>query len=110
MYNRNEAIKILKEEYGFKETGEKHEESLFTKWFQGVYLYRGFSADKRRAHYSALINSGQMARDTALEMLKKEPEQVDLGIEFDYPHRDYKEFKTDERLFNAISKVIKFFR
>ena len=110
MYNREEAIKVLEETYGWTSYGDKHNESRFTKWFQNVYLYRGFSVDKRRAHYSALINSGQMARSVALEMLKQEPEQIDLGIETNYPHRDYREFKTDEVLFNRISKVIKFLR
>ncbi len=106
-YNRDEAIKTLKEQYGFKETGSKHEESLFTKWFQNVYLYKGFGIDKRRCLFSALINSGQMERATALEMLKEKPGQIDLGIKTDYPHRDYREFATDEKLFNFISKIIR---
>lgn len=108
-YNREEATKTLEKTYGWKSTGEKHCESYFTRWFQDVYLYRCYSIDKRRAHYSALINSGQMDRDTALEMLKKEPvyDGPDLGFKTDYPHRDYREFRTDERLFNGISKVIR---
>jgi PP-loop superfamily ATP-utilizing enzyme len=109
-YHREEAIKLLTELYGYKEYGDKHQESEFTKWFQNFYLYEKFGIDKRKAHYSSLIVSGQMTRDEALNKLAKSPEYPRLGIEgtvMKYPKRDYREFKTDERLFNFISKVIK---
>ena len=112
-YNRAEAIKLLGEKYGYKEYGDKHCESYFTWWFQNYYLFTKFGIDKRKAHYSSLINSKQMTRDEALELLGKDPVYPQLGLEQKiqkYPMRHYSEFPTDEKLFNRISKIIKFIR
>jgi hypothetical protein len=116
-YHREEAINLLKQLYGYKEYGDKHQESKFTKWFQDFYLCEKFGIDKRKAHYSSLIVSGQMTRDEALKKLKNIPiyrrfaeEQPLLEEILDYPKRDYREFKTDEKLFNFISKIIKLCR
>jgi hypothetical protein len=109
-YNRSEAIKLLSQLYGYKEYGDKHGESGFTKWFQEIYLPQKFNIDKRKAHYSSLIVSGQMTRDAALEKLKIPlVGKLDKSIP-NPPKRDYREFKTDEKLFNAISKIIKLCR
>ena len=110
MYKSKEAKKTLAERYGWQDYGEKHEESTFTKWFQNFYLYEKFGIDKRKAHYSSLIVSGQMTRDEALEKLKEPLYYPKFGIEqkvLEYPKRDYREFKTDEVLFGRISKIIK---
>jgi tRNA(Ile)-lysidine synthase TilS/MesJ len=109
-YNREEAIKILEKEYGYQPYGEKHCESTFTWWFQNYYLFEKFGIDKRKAHLSSLIVSGQITREEALKELEKNPVYPELGIEervMKYPRRDYKEFKTDERLFNFIGRMIK---
>jgi N-acetyl sugar amidotransferase len=47
----------------------KHHESQFTAFYQEVILPRKFGIDKRRAHYSSLISSGQMTREQALSAL-----------------------------------------
>ena len=109
-YNRSESIKLLQEKYGFKSTGEKHEENYFTWWFQNFYLFTKFGIDKRKAHYSSLINSGQMTRKEAMDLLADRPVYPQLGIEdkvMQYPKRSHNEFATDERLFNFISSVIR---
>lgn len=109
-YNREEAIKVLEKEYGYKPYGDKHEESVFTKWYQNFYLYNKFGIDKRKAHYSSLINSGQMTRQEASLRLQVSPEYPELGLEsrvMAYPKRSHYDFKTDEKLFNFISKVIR---
>ena len=112
-YNRQESEKMLIEKYGFQSTGEKHEESVFTKWFQNFYLYQKYGIDKRTAHFSSLVNSGQMTRAEAMEKLQTNPVYPLLGIEekvMKYPKRPYTDFKTDEGLFTAISKTIRFLR
>lgn len=112
-YHREEAIKLLTQIYGYKEYGDKHQESRFTTWFQNFYLYQKFGIDKRKAHYSSLIVSGQMTRDEALEKLKHTPTYSPMGHEggiMTLPKRDYREFKTDEKLFNWISKIVKLCR
>ena len=72
-YNKKEAKRILAEKYGWKDYGLKHYESVLTRFFQGYYLPTKFGIDKRRAHFSSLILSGQMKREEALEELKKAP-------------------------------------
>lgn len=109
-YNRQDAIKLLEDTYGWKNYGDKHEESMFTKWFQNFYLFQKFGIDKRKAHYSSLINSGQMTRSEAMFQLTANPVYPQLGIEakvMKYPKKDHHDYPTDEKLFNAISKVIR---
>lgn len=71
-YNKDNAMKILKDEFGWKYYGGKHYESIFTRFYQGFILPKKFNIDKRRAHLSTLINSGQTNRDSALKELKKD--------------------------------------
>ncbi len=72
-YRKEEAIGFLTRELGWKYYGGKHHESRFTKFFQSYYLPHKFGFDKRRAHLSSLIISGQITRDEALEEMKKNP-------------------------------------
>jgi len=111
-YNRAEAIKEL-QKFGWKDYGEKHEESIWTKWFQSFYLFEKFAIDKRKAHYSSLINSGQMTRQEALDKLTASPIYPKLGIEekiMKYPKHNHHDYPTDEKLFNLISKIVKLCR
>lgn len=111
-YNREKAVKLLKKEYGYEPYGEKHCESIWTWWFQNYYLFEKFGIDKRKAHLSSLINSGQMTRDQALAELQKSPVYPELGIEkkiLKYPRREYTDFKTDEKLYLFISKLVRCF-
>lgn len=70
-YDKNKAKKILIEEFGWRDYGGKHYESVFTRFYQGYILPRKFGVDKRRAHLSTLVASGQMTRQEALDELKK---------------------------------------
>lgn len=109
-YNRAESVKLLEQEYGWKDYGAKHEESIFTQWFQNFYLFEKFGIDKRKAHLSSLIASGQMTRSQALFELGANPVYPKLGIEekvLQYPKREHNEFKQDEWLFNLISKIVR---
>lgn len=112
-YNREEAIKTLQLKYGWKEYGHKHEESIYTQWFQNFYLFEKYGIDKRKAHFSSMINSGQLSRDLALESIQSNPEYPQLGIEtraLQYPKHEYTDYPNDEKLYNAISKVVRFFK
>lgn len=109
-YDREEAIKELSELLGYVHPGEKHCESIFTSWFQNFYLFEKFGYDKRKPHLSSMIMSGQITRDQAIAELSKSPVYPKLGIEdrvLEYKNRYYQNFKTDEKLFNFISKAIK---
>jgi N-acetyl sugar amidotransferase len=71
-YNKTKAIQTLEAELGWKYYGGKHYESVFTQFFQAYYLPEKFNIDKRKAHLSTLICSGQTTRSEALEELNKE--------------------------------------
>ena len=71
-YNREESIKILEKEFDWKYYGKKHYESIFTRFYQGYILPRKFGIDKRKAHLSNLICSGQISRTEALKEIEKE--------------------------------------
>lgn len=112
-YNREEAIKTLEKEYGFKPYGEKHCENIFTWWFMNYYLFEKWGIDKRKAHLSSLILSGQITREQALAELEKNPVYPQLGIEekvMRYPKHEYTDYATDEKLWNFISKLVRYAR
>lgn len=69
-YNKENAKADLIANYGWKDYGGKHFESVFTRFYQGYYLVKKFGVDKRKAHLSSLICSGQLSRDEAIEILK----------------------------------------
>jgi N-acetyl sugar amidotransferase len=70
-YEKTEAMEVLQNELGWKYYGGKHYESIYTRFFQGYILPEKFGIDKRKAHLSSLIFSGQLTRADALEELKK---------------------------------------
>ena len=113
MYNRIESEKMLIELYNYKSCGGKHEENLFTRWYQAFYLFNKFGIDKRKCFYSSLINADQMDRKTAMQLLAEPPTYERLNIDevqvMKYKKRSHEEFKTD-KWFGRMSKVIRFLR
>jgi N-acetyl sugar amidotransferase len=77
-YKISDAKEILSKKLGWKDYGGKHYESVWTRFYQGYILPKKFKIDKRKAHYSSLILSGQMDRETALKLLKEEPYPVNI--------------------------------
>jgi N-acetyl sugar amidotransferase len=69
-YNKNEVKDFLMKELGWRDYGGKHYESVFTKFFQAHYLPTKFGFDKRKAHLSSLIVSGQLSREEAMAELQ----------------------------------------
>jgi N-acetyl sugar amidotransferase len=70
-YSKTRALAFLQQELGWRDYGGKHFESIYTRWYQGVYLPRKFGYDKRRSHLSSRICSGELTRAFALEELAK---------------------------------------
>lgn len=65
-YSKAEAMQVLVEEFGWQYYGGKHFESRWTRFFQGWWLPTRYGYDKRLAHLSSLILSGQITRAAAL--------------------------------------------
>lgn len=72
-YRKEAAKKILQKEINWKDYGNKHHENIWTRFFQVYILPLKFGVDKRKAHLSTLICSGQMTKEEALEEMKKPP-------------------------------------
>lgn len=72
-YNESEVLRVLEEELGWKNYGDKHHESKYTAFFQAYILTRKFNIDKRKLHYSAKVRNGQLTREDALDVIKKDP-------------------------------------
>lgn len=132
-YNKVEAKELLKKEFDWVDYGGKHYESIFTKFYQAYILPTKFGIDKRKAHLSNLICSGQITREKALEELKKplyddpnefafEKEYVLKKLNWSEKYfdelmkqtpREHEDFDSDKRLWDNYFKfvqLLKFWR
>jgi len=115
-YMKKDAKALFTREFNYEDYGAKHCESVFTKFYQFYMLPRRAHVDKRRAHLSCMVCSGQMTREEALKELEKPPytkEELEedkkfvltrLGLteeQFEslisQPIRSNFEYKTDKR-------------
>jgi N-acetyl sugar amidotransferase len=84
-YIKKDAEDELERRYGWHRFKHKHHESRFTRFYEDYWLPRRFGFEKRRAHFSSLIMTGQMTRDQALERIAKpEMDEHFLKQEFEY--------------------------
>ena len=112
-YEAKSALRELNETCGFEYYGDKHCESVFTKFMQRYYLPTKFNVDKRKSHYSSMILSGQMTREQALMKLQeplydKNDLENDISYILDHLKMDRKEFdqimKSTPRSHNDFKK------
>jgi N-acetyl sugar amidotransferase len=95
-YFKEQAEQELMREFGWRRFEHKHHESRFTRFYEDYWMPKKFGFEKRRAHLSSLIMTGQLSRQKALELMKgsvlseefyeKEMEFISnkLGISVDY--------------------------
>jgi N-acetyl sugar amidotransferase len=84
-YIKKDAEKLLMDKFGWEPFQHKHHESRFTRFYEDYWLPRKFGYEKRRAHFSSLILTGQMTRDEALVRISKpELSEETLMKEFEY--------------------------
>lgn len=126
-YIKEDALKLLENEYSWKPYPQKHFESRFTKFYEGYWLPERFGFDTRRVQYSSLILTEQMQREEAIEKLKKpayNPETIEdefsyiatklqISVEelkqyFNMPKKFYWDYKNQKNIFNLGAKVMKF--
>ena len=75
-YTKKDAKALFAREFNYEDYGAKHCESVLTRFYQFYILPRRLHVDKRRAHLSCLVCSGQMTREEALKELEKPPYTV----------------------------------
>ena len=84
-YNKKDTEKLLMDKFGWEPFLHKHHESRFTRFYEDYWMPRKFGFQKRKAHFSSLILTGQMTRDEALERISKpELSEEFLKKEFEY--------------------------
>jgi len=95
-YVKKDAEVELKRLFGWQSFQHKHHESRFTRFYEDYWLPRKFGYEKRRAHFSSLIMTGQMTREEALARISR-PEMTEsfLKNEFEYVSRKL-DLSTDE--------------
>jgi N-acetyl sugar amidotransferase len=124
-YNKTQTMQLLQDKLAWVYYGGKHYESIYTRFYQAYVLPRKFNIDKRKAHLSTLVCSGQMTREQALEAMQEPvyPERalVDdreysikkLGLtqrQFDQimtaPNKTFLEYHTSHSLFETAKKLV----
>ncbi len=84
-YVKKDAEDELERLFGWQRFKHKHHESRFTRFYEDYWLVRRFGYDKRRAHFSSLIMTGQMTREVALHRISRpEMDELFLKQEFEY--------------------------
>ena len=84
-YIKTDVDKLLMEKFGWESFQHKHHESRFTRFYEDYWLPKKFGFQKRRAHFSSLILTGQMTRDEAIERVSRPELSEDfLEKEFEY--------------------------
>ena len=126
-YNKKEVEQFLFEKYGWESFQHKHHESRFTRFYEDFWLPKKFGYEKRRAHFSSLILTGQMTREEALERISK-PEMDDqfLRQEFEYvankldltvaqlqeifegKNKTFRDYKNKQKIISLGGKVMTF--
>jgi N-acetyl sugar amidotransferase len=82
---KKDAEDELERRFDWQRFQHKHHESRFTRFYEDYWLPRRFGFHKRRAHFSSLIQTGQMSREAALERIAKpEMDEHFLRQEFEY--------------------------
>jgi len=84
-FHKEDAMQELVDKFGWQKYAHKHYESRFTRFYEGYWLPTKFGYDKRRAHFSSLILTGQLARADALERIAKPAyNEEHLAEDFEY--------------------------
>ena len=84
-YVKKDAEDELGRHFGWQRFQHKHHESRFTRFYEDYWLPRRFGFEKRRAHFSSLIMTGQMTRAEALDRISRpEMDEHFLQQEFEF--------------------------
>lgn len=127
-YNKEKAVQILENEYGYQSYKQKHFESRFTRFYESYWLPQKFSYDTRKVQYSSLILTGQMTREEALEKLNSPAHdanlldddfqfianKLDISVDelqgyFNAPNRTYRDYRNQDWLYKIGAKVLRTF-
>lgn len=125
-YDKNGAMQLLNDKFGWQPYPQKHFESRFTMFYEGYWLPAKFGYDTRRVQFSSLILTNQMTREEALQRLAEpalSEEQAEQEFEFvasklgiseeelkgylDGPNRTYKDYSNQRSIYNVGARVLR---
>lgn len=125
-YFKEPAMQELVDKFGWQRYAHKHYESRFTRFYEGYWQPTKFGYDKRRAHFSSLILTGQMTREEALDRIaKKAYDEETVAQDFEYiatklgisvdelktlmagPNKSYHDYKSNMALIELGTKVLR---
>ena len=128
-YVKKDAEIELNNKFGWQPFQHKHHESRFTRFYEDYWLPKRFGFEKRKAHFSSLIMTGQMKRDEALKRIySSEMDKNFLEQEFEYisnkldlskdeltelftmPKRYYYNFKNRRWIINLGANILRFLK
>jgi len=120
------AMQELVSRFGWQRYPHKHYESRFTRFYEGFWLPTKFGYDKRRAHFSSLILTGQMSRAEAVAKLATPAyDEETMAQDFEYiatklgltvqqlrdllngPKKTYLDYKNNMGLIEFGTKVLR---
>lgn len=123
---KEEAVQELVDKFGWQRYAHKHYESRFTRFYEGYWLPRKFGYDKRKAHFSSVILTGQMTREEALEKLKKPGYDEEMMLQdFEYiakklditvdelqrlmegENKTYRDYKSNMALIGLATRILR---
>jgi N-acetyl sugar amidotransferase len=126
-YNKDEAMQILVDKFGYQKYPQKHFESRFTRFYEGFWLPERFGYDTRKVQYSSLILTRQMTREEALDKLKTPnytKEQINEDFEFvsnklgisttelwgyyNAPKKTFQDYKSQQNVYNLGASFLKY--
>ncbi len=123
---KEQAMQELIDRFGWQRYAHKHYESRFTRFYEGYWLPTKFGFDKRRAHFSSLILTGQMTREDAMDKIAKPAyDEATIAQDFEYiatkldisveqlrelwrgPNKSYRDYKSAMPLITLGTKVMR---
>ena len=127
-YNKENAINLLTDKFGWRKYPQKHFESRFTSFYESYWLPKRFGIDVRKVQFSSLILTNQMKRSEAIKLLKKSPfdpknihkeisfvaNKLDITVDelneyMNMPIKTYKDYKSQRKLYGIGSYLFKKF-
>ena len=125
-YNKQEAMQLLVDRFGWQMYGQKHHESRFTKFYESYWAPTKFGYDIRKVFFSSLILTGQLARDEAIRLLAEKPyDEKTITQDFEYvatklgftvaelrelmngPNKTYRDYKSRMPLITLGTRVLR---
>ena len=130
-YSKQMALQVLGREYGWKDYGRKHFESVLTRYLEGDFMVKRYGYTPLREQLSALVVTDQMTRDEAVRILDSDeyplyPEDlrhtdrkavcdklrisdVDMDGFLAMPKKYYNDYRNQKGIIDFGLKVLKMF-